>query len=114
MILGRVTGRVVATRKDESLLGTKLLMVEEVEPNGTGTGELAVVADNLGAGPGDVVLISQGSAARFTEATKDRSVDALVVGIVDSIRVDRVDTFEKSRGFAGTRPARRPRAGAKR
>jgi len=55
-----------AARKDEKLLGTKLLLAEEVGPDGAATGDLHVVADHLGAGSGDVVLISQGSAARFT------------------------------------------------
>ena len=100
MIIGRVIGRAVSTRKDEKLLGSKLLLVEELDPNGAGTRELAVVADNLGAGPGDVVLVTQGSAARFTAPTKDRPVDALVVGIVDMIRLDGRDTFHKDSGFA--------------
>jgi ethanolamine utilization protein EutN len=100
VIVGRVTGRAVSSRKDEGLLATKLLLVEEVDPGtGTPTGELAVVADHLGAGPGDVVLVAQGSAARFTTATKDRPVDALVVGIVDTIRIEGADTFQKERGF---------------
>ena len=100
MIIGRVIGRAVATRKDEKLLGTKLLLAEEVAPDGVGTGDLHVVADHLGAGSGDVVLISQGSAARFTAVTKERPVDALVVGILDTIRIDGADSFTKASGFA--------------
>lgn len=100
MILGRVVGRAVSSRKDEQLLGTKLLLVEEINPRGAGTGDVAVVADHVGAGPGDVVLVTQGSAARFTTPTKDRPVDALVVGIVDDIRMDGAATFDKSAGFS--------------
>ena len=103
MIIGRVIGRTVATRKDEKLEGAKLLLVEEVDPRGSASGDLAVVVDHLGAGTGDVVLVSQGSAARFTGPTKDRPVDALVVGIVDTIRLDGRGTFTKARGFAGRR-----------
>jgi len=99
MILGRVIGRAVSTRKDEKLLGTKLLLVEEIDPKGAGTGDLAVVGDNLGAGAGDIVLVTQGSAARFTAATKDRPIDALVVGIVDTVSVGGKRTFAKDRGF---------------
>lgn len=99
MIIGRVIGRAVSSRKDEKLSGTKLLLVEEVDPSGSSTGDLAVVADHLGAGAGDVVLVTQGSAARFTAPTKDRPVDALVVGIVDRIRLDGRDTFTKAAGF---------------
>jgi ethanolamine utilization protein EutN len=99
VILGRVIGRAVSSRKDEKLLGTKLLLVEEVDPLGSRSGDLAVVADHLGAGPGDVVLVSIGSAARFTAQTKERPVDALVVGIVDTIRVDGESSFSKDEGF---------------
>jgi microcompartment protein CcmK/EutM len=99
MILGKVVGRAVSSRKDEKLLGTKLLLVEEIDPHGSGTGDVAVVADHIGAGAGDVVLVTQGSAARFTEPTKDKPLDALVVGIVDDIRVDGATTFSQSRGF---------------
>lgn len=99
MILGRVIGKAVSSRKDEKLLGTKLLLVEEVDPQGSGSGDLAVVADHLGAGPGDVVLVTQGSAARFTSVTKEKPVDALVVGIVDTIRLDGRQTFSKDAGF---------------
>jgi len=103
MIIGRVIGRAVATRKDDKLIGTKLLLAEEVGPDGSGAGVLHVVSDHLGAGAGDVVLISQGSAARFTAVTSDRPVDALVVGIVDTIRIDGADTFTKAKGFARKR-----------
>jgi ethanolamine utilization protein EutN len=103
MIIGRVIGRAVATRKDEKLLGAKLLLAEEVAPDGGGTGDLHVVADHLGAGTGDVVLISQGSAARFTEVTEGRPVDALVVGMVDTIRIDGAAAFTKASGFARRR-----------
>lgn len=102
MILGRVIGKAVASRKDEKLLGTKLLLVEEVDPRGAGSGDLAVVADHLGAGPGDVVLVTQGSAARFTSVTSEKPVDALVVGIVDTIRLDGEQTFTKDAGFQTT------------
>ncbi len=100
MIIGRVIGRAVSSRKDEKLSGTKLLLVEEVGPEGEGTGDLAVVGDHLGSGTGDVVLIAQGSAARFTAATKDLPIDAVVVGIVEHIRLDGHDTFTKAAGFA--------------
>ncbi len=100
MIIARVIGRAVSSRKDEKLSGAKLLLVEEVDPTGAGSGDLAVVADHLGAGPGDVVLVTQGSAARFTAVTKEQPIDALVVGIVEHIRVEGKDTFTKATGFA--------------
>lgn len=99
MIIGRVTGRAVSSRKDEKLAGAKLLLVEELDPEGAPTGDLAVTIDHLGAGAGDVVLVTQGSAARFTAPTKDQPIDALVVGIIDNIRLDGRETFSKSSGF---------------
>jgi ethanolamine utilization protein EutN len=113
VIVGRITGRAVSSRKDDGLLGSKLLLAQEVDPtSGAESGDLMIVADHLGAGPGDVVLITQGSAARFTAVTKDQPIDALVVGIVDSVRIDRAETFTKDGGFGATRrPAlRRGRA----
>ena len=110
MNVGRVVGRAVSTHKDDKLVGTTLLLVEDLDAaTGAGTGEVAIVADTIGAGAGDVVLVTHGSAARFTEATKDRPVDALVVGIVDAIRVSGADTFSRQRGFASGRTRRAAR-----
>ena len=115
MNIGRVVGRAVSTQKDDKLVGTTLLLVEEVDTaTGAGTGDVAVVADTIGAGAGDVVLVTQGSAARFTEGTKDRPVDALVVGIVDTIRMGGADTFSRAGGFAATKTRRASRGGSPR
>ena len=87
MILCRVLGHVVSSRKDARLEGAKLLAVVEVEPGGAERKELHVVADTLGAGEGDTVLVVIGSAARMTGPTRGQPIDALVVGIVDSVDV---------------------------
>ena len=87
MILCRVLGHVVSSRKDPKLDGAKLLAVVEVEPGGAERDELHVVADTLGAGEGDTVLVVIGSAARMTGPTRGQPIDALVVGIVDSVDV---------------------------
>jgi len=87
MILCRVLGHAVSSRKDERLEGAKLLVVVEVEPAGAERDELHVVADTLGAGEGDTVLVVIGSAARMTGPTRGQPIDALVVGIVDSVDV---------------------------
>jgi microcompartment protein CcmK/EutM len=100
MIIGRVIGRTVSSRKDEGLLGSKLLLVEEVDPHGAGSGDMVVASDHIGAGPGDVVLVAQGSAARNTATTKEQPVDALVVGIVDTIRMDGRTAFTSTEGFS--------------
>ena len=88
MILCRVLGSAVATRKDAKLEGTKLLVVAEADPEGGVREELHVAADAIGAGAGDLVLVTIGSAARLTAATRGRPLDALVVAIVDTVERD--------------------------
>jgi microcompartment protein CcmK/EutM len=93
MFLGRVTGHVVATQKDKTLGGQKLLIVEPLnvkyddanKPTGFGnTGRAIVALDVVGCGEGQLVLVVQGSSARMCDATKNLPADAAIVGIVDS------------------------------
>jgi ethanolamine utilization protein EutN/carbon dioxide concentrating mechanism protein CcmL len=84
MQLAKVVGSVVATRKEESLSGLKLLLVRPVDEEGRDGATVLVAADAVGAGPGEVVLIAAGSSARQTVATDKRPVDAVVMAIVDS------------------------------
>ncbi len=84
MQLALVVGSVVATRKEESLSGLKLLLVRPVDEEGKPGSTLLVAADAVGAGPGEVVLVASGSSARQTRATDKRPVDAVVMAIVDS------------------------------
>ena len=88
MHLGKVIGNVVATRKEESLEGLKLLILRRVDPN---TNELlsgvVVAADAVGAGVDEVVLYASGSAARQTQQTDRRPVDAVIMAIVDQYAV---------------------------
>jgi ethanolamine utilization protein EutN len=87
MQLGRIIGSVVATRKEESLTKFKLLVVEVLEPKKLkSTSECTVAIDTLGAGVGDTVLITTGSAARVL-LPSPVPVDAAVVGIVDTVDV---------------------------
>lgn len=87
MLLANVIGRVVATRKEESLVGYTLLVLEVLDPGGTKPqGERLVAVDTLGAGVGDTVLVVRGGAARLNLA-RPAPVDAAVVGIVDSVDV---------------------------
>ena len=94
MFLARVTGVVVATQKVASMIGSKLLTVEplRVDPQGrdrlVGTGRTFVCVDTVGAGQGEMVLICQGSSARFTPETEKLPIDAAVIGIVDSVNVE--------------------------
>jgi microcompartment protein CcmK/EutM len=84
MKLGKVIGSVVATRKDTSLEGTKLLVVENLTLDLKPEGGYVVAIDAVGAGAGEVVLYASGSSARQTPVTKDRPVDAVIMAIVDS------------------------------
>ena len=93
MFLARVTGSVVASQKVVSMIGQKLLTVDplRVDEKDGGklkpTGRTFVVVDAVGAGEGQVVLIVQGSSARFTPETKPLPVDAAIIGIVDTVQV---------------------------
>jgi microcompartment protein CcmK/EutM len=87
MILGRVVGTVVATRKDERLLGAKLLIVRTVDPRGKDEAGYTVAVDTVDAGVNERVLVVTGSSARMASGLKDSPVDAAIVGIVDSVEV---------------------------
>lgn len=87
MLLARVVGTVVATRKDERLVGAKLLLVRQVDPRGKDEAGYLVAVDTVDAGANDKVLIVQGSSARMAAGLKDCPVDAAIVGVVDVVEV---------------------------
>ena len=87
MLIGKVVGTVVATRKEEELEGLKFLLVRGLDLEGKQTSTLVVAVDAIGAGIGEVVLYASGSSARQTKVTKDRPVDATIMAIVDEIEV---------------------------
>jgi microcompartment protein CcmK/EutM len=95
MVLAKVVGTVVATRKEGSLDGLKLLLVRVIDEEGKETGASIVAADAVGAGPGEVVLIASGSSARQTSMTDKRPVDAVVMAIVDSVAVGNAEKYRK-------------------
>jgi microcompartment protein CcmK/EutM len=95
MLLGRVVGTVVATRKEEELNGLTLLLVRGADAEGKATGSLVVAIDAVGAGVGEVVLYASGSSARQTRVTKDRPVDATIMAIVDAIEHEGKSTYTK-------------------
>ena len=88
MILGKVVGTVVATRKDERLVSNKLLIVRPVDPSGKAEGNYLVAVDTVDAGFGETVLVVSGSSARMAAGMKDCPVDAAIVGVVDQVEVD--------------------------
>ena len=87
MILARIVGTVVATRKDERLVSTKLLVARPIDVAGKPEGNYLVAVDTVDAGFGETVLIVSGSSARMASGLKDCPVDAAVVGIVDTIEI---------------------------
>jgi len=95
MILGRVIGTVVSTRKDDELEGLKFLVVKACDFDGKPTGAAVVAADSVGAGIGEVVLYASGSSARQTHITKDRPVDATIMAIVDVVEVEGESRYVK-------------------
>jgi ethanolamine utilization protein EutN len=88
MQVGRVVGTLVATRKDNSLVGLKLLIVQPLNLRLQAEGGPRVMVDTVGAGVGEVVLFSSGTAARNAVKNKEAAMDAAIVGIVDHFEVD--------------------------
>ena len=82
MIVGKVVGSVVSTRKSEALIGNKFMIVEPLHRMSTGGSQLVAI-DNIGAGIGEFVLVVQGSAARIGCGLETAPVDAAIVGIID-------------------------------
>jgi len=93
--LAKVLGRVVATRKEESIEGLKLLVLGAAGPDGKLTGSTVVAVDAVGAGEGEYVLYASGSSARQTVMTDGKPVDAVIMAIVDSWDIDGEDRYRK-------------------
>jgi ethanolamine utilization protein EutN len=87
MFLGRVIGTVWSTKKDENLVGAKFLIVREVTLELKEKERFVIAVDSVGAGEGEVVLVATGSSSRMTSFTKDKPVDAVIMGIVDKLDV---------------------------
>jgi microcompartment protein CcmK/EutM len=89
MIIAKVVGTVVATRKDERLLNAKLMVSRPMDPSGKPEGSYLVAVDTVDAGVGETVLIVSGSSARMAAGQKDCPVDAAIVGVIDRIDVEK-------------------------
>jgi microcompartment protein CcmK/EutM len=96
MLIAKVIGTTVSTRKDEKLKGRKLLILRQTDETGVPTGKPYVAVDTVDAGFGDLVLTCAGSSARQTELTKDSPVDAVIMSVIDSLEVDGKVVFRKS------------------
>jgi ethanolamine utilization protein EutN len=99
--LARVVGQVVSTVKEPELNGFKLLLVHDLDyldpTNGAVYRSPYVAVDLAGAGEGEVVVVTTGSAARVSARTKGTPVDLAVVGIVDTVVVEGRPRFDKTR-----------------
>lgn len=87
MLLGKVVGTVWSTRKDESLVGSKFLIIRQLNLDYTPKDSTIVAVDSVGAGVGEIVLVAQGSSARQTVITQNKPIDAVVMAIVDKLDV---------------------------
>ena len=93
LVVARVEGAIVATKKDPSMSGRKMLLlrpqlVDDKDPTKFRPGANTIVAvDSVGAGIGEMVMFTQGSSARLAPGMKDAPVDAVIIGIVDSVDV---------------------------
>ncbi len=96
MLLGKVIGTVVATRKEPELNGLRMLVVRELDGAYQPTGKIVVAIDAVGAGDGEIVLFAAGSSARLTAVTKDRPVDHVIMAIVDAVQADGATVYDKS------------------
>jgi ethanolamine utilization protein EutN len=95
MRIALVIGSTVATIKDSTLGGRKLLIVRSADTAGKPTGEPFVAVDTVSAGTGDLVLITEGSSARYTGTTQNASIDSVIVGVIDSLEASGTLTYKK-------------------
>jgi len=94
--LGRVSGTIVATHKNERLAGFKLLVVNLIRFDGSDTGANVIALDTVGAGMNEIVIVVRGSSARQAEGMGTVPVDATVIAIVDSVEVSGKIRYRKS------------------
>jgi ethanolamine utilization protein EutN len=101
MLIAKVTGSLVSTEKVEAMVGRKLLIVEpyRIDPKNRNqlatTGRSMVAVDTVGAGEGELVLLTQGSSARLTPETKSLPVDTVIIGIIDTVHVEHGCVYDK-------------------
>jgi microcompartment protein CcmK/EutM len=95
LIVGEVVGTIVATRKEERLGGLKFQIVKIMGMDMQPTGHFLIAVDAVGAGDSELVLCAQGSSARLTDKTRDCPVDAVIMGIVDTVEIRGQLVYEK-------------------
>jgi len=90
MLLGRVIGNIVATQKNDRYFGTRIMVVQPINPDGTNRGPTMVALDSVDSGAGDIVVVVQEGWAASTAATGEQgaAIDSAIIGVVDEIRLD--------------------------
>ncbi|MFQ6015829.1 MAG: EutN/CcmL family microcompartment protein [Anaerolineae bacterium] len=96
MLLGKIVGTLVSTRKEESMMGLRFMVVKQVNVEGEEMGDYVIAADVVGAGVGEFVLYARGSSARQTVRTRNRPCDAVIMAIVDTWEVNGVVKYRKT------------------
>lgn len=99
MQIAKVRGTVVSTQKEPSLRGAKLLLLQFIDAEGQLLPKYEVAADRVGAGIDEWVLVSRGSAARQLAGSETQPLDALVVGIIDTVTVDKGNIYSKKDSY---------------
>lgn len=89
MLIGRVIGTVVATRKDEKLIGSKLMITQPLDLDLNPKGDPIIAVDTVGAGIGELVVYTTGTAGRIAARKLDAPIDAAIIGIIDEMDVNK-------------------------
>jgi microcompartment protein CcmK/EutM len=95
MRIALVIGSTVSTIKDEVIRGSKLLIVRNADTEGNATGDPYIAVDTVSAGAGDLVMVTDGSSARYTNQTTNAPVDAVIVGVIDSLELGGKPSYRK-------------------
>ena len=95
MRIALVIGSTISTIKDEVIRGRKLLIVQNADTAGKPSGDPYIAVDTVSAGTGDLVMVTNGSSARYTNQTTDVPVDSVIVGVIDSLEMSGKVTYRK-------------------
>ena len=96
MLLGKIIGTVVASKKEPELEGLRMLLVRELDPDLAPTGKIIVAVDAVNAGIGEVILFASGSSARQTAVTNNRPVDHVIMAVVDTVDIGGKSVYDKA------------------
>lgn len=99
MIIAKIVGTVVATKKDSSLVGKKLMMIAPLKNGKYSRENIEVAVDSVGAGMGETVLVSKGGAARLAATDKDKPIDLNIIGIIDTLEAGGDYLFDAETAF---------------